>query len=404
VAGGPGPGCCPPPPCASPAQPGSLPTLPGQPGQPGANADVSQPPTTDAFAQAPPTGAEGALTALPNMIGDLGFYGLSGNSSGLSASLTPSQSQAVSLLQSGTVAPSFFLNGGNPFGLTPAQLAIINAAANREGSISSAAFNAFDRSVAAQLLGQSSGSSGRVPVTGFGSFKISDNGTVAPQDRVFITYNYYDVDGLHGTDLAIHREVIGFEKSFLDGDASFGLRVPYSQVTGDVGSSDIGDLSMIFKYAFYRDRETGNVISGGLVVTVPTGPDLLLPTGNTIDPTLLQPFIGYAFNFDRFFVEGFCEIIVPTDSSLSTFIANDISFGYRCQNAPIIPVLELHVNDPFNHRGSGSDPTGFADSVILTAGVHTIFEHSSLTIGVTTPVTGPNLYSVEAVVQYNWRF
>jgi hypothetical protein len=359
---------------------------------------------TDAFAQAPPTGGEAAQTALPNMIGDLGFYGLAFNQSSQGSGLTASQRQAISLLQSGAVAPSFLVSAGNQFGLTPAQLAIVNAAVAREGSISSAGFNAFDAGVAAQLLGLASGGSGRLPVTAFGSFKISDNGTVLPEDRAFVTYNYYDVDGLHSNAISINREVIGFEKTLLDGNASIGVRLPYTQDTGPLGSSDIGDLSLTFKYALYRNTETGSAISGGLVATLPTGPDIPLSIDKSIDPTLLQPFIGYAINFDRFYLEGFAAIIVPTDSSLPTFAANDIGIGYRCRNLPIVPTFEVHINDPFNHRGSAGEPIGFADSVILTAGVHTLFPHSTLTIGVTTPVTGPELYSVEAVVQYNWHF
>src|SRR5271166_5226561 len=81
-------GNCPPQPCPSYPVPGPTPyRAPDQTGAPGANA--AQPPATDAFAQAPPTGGEAAQTGLPNMIGDLGFYGVT-SSGGSSAGLTAS--------------------------------------------------------------------------------------------------------------------------------------------------------------------------------------------------------------------------------------------------------------------------------------------------------------------------
>jgi hypothetical protein len=244
-----------------------------------------------------------------------------------------------------------------------------------------------------------------VPIVGFGAFKISDNESAQPTDRVFMTYNYYDVDGFHGNSSSLNREMIGFEKTFLDGRASFGLRAPFSQTgEGIGGASDVDALSLVFKYAGYMDRETGNVISGGLVVTVPTGPDVQLDPTNSINPTLLQPYLAYAFNFGRVYVQGFSEIVVPTDNTLPTFIANDVGIGYRLESLPIAPTFEVHANDPLNHQGSAGTPIGFVDSVILTGGFHTFIGKSGLTLGVATPVTGPRLYSVEAVCQFNWRF
>ena len=54
-----------------------------------------------------------------------------------------------------------------------------------------------------------------------------------------MTYNYFNVDGLHTTGFGIHREVVGFEKTLLDGNASIGMRLPYTQATGFDGYSDM---------------------------------------------------------------------------------------------------------------------------------------------------------------------
>jgi hypothetical protein len=42
--------------------------------------------------------------------------------------------------------------------------------------------------------------------------------------------------------------------------------------------------------------------------------------------------------------------------------------------------------------------------VVITGGVHVLIGRSDLTLGVATPVTGPRLDSIEAVVQFNYRF
>jgi hypothetical protein len=376
-----GPGCCPPPPCATPGYAPALPgtPAPGQqaPGQLPATAgdqNAAQAPSTDAFAQAPPTGGEAAQSALPQMIGDLGIYGVSPRVS----------SPVVFFPIRNFTPPSFFQSQQSSFSFSQSF-----ASSSSSSSSSSAASNLQSR----------------VPVTSFGSFKISDNESIQPVDRVFITYNYFDVDGFHGNSSSINREMIGFEKTFFDGRASFELRAPYTQVgEGLGGSSDFDGLSLIVKYAAYRDRETGNTIGGGVVVTVPTGPDIVLGTGNTINPTLIQPYLGYVFSFGRFYVEGFSEIVIPTDNNVPTFIANDIGVGYRLESVPIIPTFEVHTNDATNHQGTGAYPIGFVDSVVLTGGFHTICGHSILTLGVATPVTGPRLDSIEAVAQFNWRF
>src|SRR5947199_364940 len=65
-------------------------------------------------------------------------------------------------------------------------------------------------------------------------FKISENQSPQPQDRFFYTFNYYynlnsAVDRRFDTpinDLRAYREILGFEKTFDQGRASIGLRMP----------------------------------------------------------------------------------------------------------------------------------------------------------------------------------
>jgi hypothetical protein len=62
------------------------------------------------------------------------------------------------------------------------------------------------------------------------------------------------------------------------------------------------------------------------------------------------------------------------------------------------------VTTPFNHR-NGSDPIAMPDFVTLTAGVHIgLGGGSMLTVGTTVPVSGPRLFPIEAVAQFNFRY
>ena len=60
--------------------------------------------------------------------------------------------------------------------------------------------------------------------------------------------------------LNLHEETFGLEKTFLSGVASLGIRVPYIQPESAefLGPTQVGDLTLISKYAFYNDRETGD--------------------------------------------------------------------------------------------------------------------------------------------------
>jgi hypothetical protein len=209
--------------------------------------------------------------------------------------------------------------------------------------------------------------------------------------------------------------VIGFEKTFMGGDASIGMRLPFAQSLGDpaVNHSDIGDLSIIGKYAFLRDRTTGDVLSGGLVITVPTG-DSFLPLGiPNINSTLLQPYVGGIYNWNNFYLLGFSSIVVPTDSRDVTFLANDLAVGYylyRTTNrdkwiTSVVPTLEGHLTTPLNHRGLSSDPIGLPDIFDFTFATRFgLGKSATLGLGLVVPVTGPKPFDYEAQVQINWRF
>jgi hypothetical protein len=262
-------------------------------------------------------------------------------------------------------------------------------------------------------------------------FRISEDESPQPQDRVYFGFNYFDNVNdevnrrIHArvSDIRVDRETFGLEKTFLNGDASIGLRLPLDTLDAhspipnlDGSHTDIGDLSVILKYAFWRNRETGSLVSGGLAVTVPTGPSSFADSSvTTFHNTVLQPWLGFIWNIGDFYVHGFSALDLPTDPNDVTFWFNDVGVGYYLYRSPgtdrwitaIAPTVELHLSDPLNHQGSFqlSVPAASSDVLDITAGVtFELRQRATLALAVVTPVTGPKPFSWEFMVQLNYSF
>ena len=287
-----------------------------------------------------------------------------------------------------------------------------------------------------------------IPGGSLGAFKVAENASPRPVDRVFFSYNYFGnlrdpsggstdsfsptppvVQNLRGgtittsidtfipgsprTTANLHREVFGFEKTFLDGFASIEVRLPLLQQNSNLAgfaANNFGDVTIIGKYAFYLDRTSGDVVSGGLAITAPTGPGLQTNEG-TLRSTRFQPWGGYIWNFDRFFIQAFHSVVVPTDARDITLLFNDVGLNYWLYRGDgnrtlnfIVPMIEAHVTNPLNHRNQNG-PIYIPDVVVMTGGVHLgLFRNSTLSLGVATPVSGPRVYNIEGFMQLNWRF
>lgn len=243
------------------------------------------------------------------------------------------------------------------------------------------------------------------------SYKIAEDESPSPQSRVFVNYNYYNnVNGL-GAD--VHREMPGFEQAFLDGDASFGMRFPAFQDTNGLLNLDgFGDMVLNGKYAWLNDRAAGNVVSTGMSLVVPSGRAFRFPGGPSMRDEVFLPWLGGVLSRPRFYVQGFTSSSLPTDFRDFVVYFNDISTGYwLIRNnrdsglTGLVPSFETHVITPLNHRGLSTLAIGMQDSVAMTFGAHAIFaQRAILTMGVVTPITGPKMFDVEALVQFNYRY
>jgi len=259
----------------------------------------------------------------------------------------------------------------------------------------------------------------RLPVISrYNGIKISENDGPRPTDRAYFGYNYYN--GLNSSlnpgygRVDLHRETAGFEKTFLNGDASFGMRLPFSQTTGPAGANNagVGDLSFLFKYALYNNRETGDLFSAGLVLTTPTGsnPSNFIDGSAPPSSWLFQTWVGFVKNFDRSYVQGISSLVTPTDSRDPTIFWNSVAFGYwLVRNRPervisgIIPTVEFHVTTPLNQR----DPRGdvfVQDQVNMTSGVHFRTGRGTFSPAISVPLVSPTPWRVEFMLNYNLLF
>jgi hypothetical protein len=262
-------------------------------------------------------------------------------------------------------------------------------------------------------------------------FKIVEGQTPRPVDRVYYFTNYFnnvnqDINREYRspiTSILAYRHTMGFEKTFLGGQASLGVQLPINvlsvrdQISRLGGTTtSVGDLSLISKYAFYNDVKTGSVISGGLAVTIPTGPSYFAAnrTVTNFHYAGITPYIGYIWARDRFFVQGFNSLSVPTSSRDVTYLYNDLGVGYyvyRSDNrkdlvTAVVPTFEVHINTPLNHRGGYlKDPAATFDVVDFTYGLNAFLrENTKLGVGFVNPVTGPRPFAFEVIANLTYRF
>ena len=92
-------------------------------------------------------------------------------------------------------------------------------------------------------------------------------------------------------------------------------------------------------------------------------------------------------------------------------MANDLAIGcflYEARGqalSGIVPVVELHLNTPFNHRGGQTEPIGYFDQFTMLGGAQFfLYDRSTLGFAAGAPLTGPRPFSLQATVQFNFRF
>jgi hypothetical protein len=270
------------------------------------------------------------------------------------------------------------------------------------------------------------------PVAGGGrSFKISENDSPTPTDRVFFDYNHFQNGIQLGSGFAsLDQFTFGVEKSLVDGLASVELRTPFAhglsatQGPGTFGAEDyeFGNMALALKVPLQQcDNYT---ISAGLGVTLPTARDgsyietgipSTFTTGTYVihnDSVHLMPFLGGQWDInDCWYVMGFAQLdfdangdrisetaaAAPFGAGLTynsryfdqDLLYLDLGVGHWLYRDPcgrfltgVVPSVELHYTTTLQDGYTVAEgQTGAAavtnltrqDILDLTAGVHFLF-------------------------------
>ena len=250
--------------------------------------------------------------------------------------------------------------------------------------------------------------------------KPGENDGPRPMDRVYFSYNEYQgvnssVNPPGTPDIYLRRQIVGLETT-LGPDASVGFRLPFIQTGGDPAfeASEIGDLSVFGKYALLNDS-AGNVISVGMILTLPTGgrgESLGLLDDGTVAPRamFLQPWAGAVLTQGDWFTQGITSVVLPADPVYPIAWFNSVGVGYWVYRnrsdsmiQGLVPVAELHVNTPLTNRGD-DQVIFFRDQVNLTTGLYLQFPKMTIGAAVCVPLVNPKPYDIEVMASLNYWF
>ncbi|CAN5904610.1 hypothetical protein BH23PLA1_BH23PLA1_00180 [soil metagenome] len=268
-------------------------------------------------------------------------------------------------------------------------------------------------------------------------FKIADNQIPRPVDRLFFTFNHFeDVnDAINRRlqsnvfNIQVQRYVLGFEKTFLEGRAALGLRQPLNVVHADHvtnvpelfdltrSQTALGDLFVYSKFILHENTENDFLLSGGLALTIPSGPNRFAGASFIENPHSFaaQPYWSFFKSYGRLFFIGFQSLDVPFNIGDATILFNDLGVGYLVyqNNAPnalltaVAPAFEVHANIPLSHRNPFDpfDEAGTPDIVNLTYGISFTFrQRATFSAAMVTPVTGPRPFDFEVLALLNILF
>jgi hypothetical protein len=267
-------------------------------------------------------------------------------------------------------------------------------------------------------------------------FKISENMSPLPRDRVYYAFNGFQQGArtVDGREIDVNRHTLGAEKTFLDRTASVEFRMPILQGASAVQSFDgnqqndsrveFGNMTIIPKMIL--SEGDSHIVSAGLGINLPTARQgtITIP-GNSIQPFLtirnqsvhLSPFVGllllpgnntYIISFAQVdFDTSGNAVIGATGSNLGTYQDQnlfhfDVAVGrylYRDNNTRLTGIaaqFEVHYSSTLQDTdhidfggGDIGNPFNRLDLLVLTGGMNFQFWNTSwLTVGCAVPVRG----------------
>ncbi|MBC7852818.1 MAG: hypothetical protein IAF94_05230 [Pirellulaceae bacterium] len=287
------------------------------------------------------------------------------------------------------------------------------------------------------ILLSSSDELSNIPIAGGDRrFKISENMSPLPRDRVYYAFNGFQQAArtVDGREIDVNRHTFGAEKTFLDRTASVEFRMPVIQGASAVQSFDFnqqnddgvefGNMTIIPKLIL--SEGDSHIVSAGLGINLPTArAGALTFTGNLAQPFLtisnqsvhLSPFLGLLLlPGSNTYIISFAQVDFDTagnnvtdgagnhlgvyqDQNLFHFDVTVGRFLYRDDNARLTGIaaqFEVHYtstlqdSDEINFGGGEIfNPHNRLDLLTLTGGLNFQFWNTSwLTVGCAVPVRG----------------
>jgi hypothetical protein len=261
------------------------------------------------------------------------------------------------------------------------------------------------------------------PSGGPGRFKMADDNSPLPQDRLMLDYAMYSgVNCGTGMRYTTNELLPGFEKTFLGGACSVEVRSSMSST--DTLGSHFDDLGVALKGLLYTENDLS--ICSGMAVNVPTAPSITTGGVTVLDQSVhLLPFAGALWTpSSRFFAQGFVQVDVDASGNFivgtgrvydATLLYVDAGVGYWLSRGDtwrwvsgVALISEIHVNESV---GCGVAPAGVTvpnlSFVDATVGMHLdVGKSSNVTIGYVAPITGgpDRLFNGELRLLCNYRF
>lgn len=275
-------------------------------------------------------------------------------------------------------------------------------------------------------------------------FKVAENVSPIPTDRVFFNYNHFEnaLTDANGLDKSLDRFTFGFEKTFLDGLASFEMRAPFARGLDstqtindfDTRGVEFGNLAFALKANLISGDNW--MLSGGASMTAPTGDDYQLNFAPGASLRVknqafhLAPFLGYLSVHDRWFVQGFLQADFDLNGndvvSFGAFdgtlqdqnlLFADLSVGhwlYRnrgrcCHLNAVAAIAELHYTSTLNDTDNVAgvfNPHNRMDILNATAALTFHVRQTTLRVGGSAPLRSDEeqLFDAEIIFQLNRFF
>ncbi|MCA9082919.1 MAG: hypothetical protein KDA81_02630 [Planctomycetaceae bacterium] len=281
------------------------------------------------------------------------------------------------------------------------------------------------------------------PGANVGRLKLAENVNPIPQDRFFVSYSYFEDVNILGGGADVHRITPGFEKTFMNGNASLEFRFPfadtvsstYDTANGLRNATEFGNMSVWWKALLIQDCCW--TVSAGSGMTLPTADDYVVldgANGLRVENQAVHwlPFLATTYTpDDRWFMQTMLQFDVdvngnpvsfgtafPTSAGRAhdnAYMFVDLSVGYWvyksrcCHNTiqGIAPVIEFHHNtaldngDPIPALGLAAPGRTTVSNMVF--GLNTkLQDGKSVTMGYVTPIGKDRQFDGELRLFFNW--